>query len=148
MLDAFDKQVPSESDINMAHNRKLVIGGVALTMARVRPAKAIASAGNRVRDELEQEMIQSNYLENAPFKWVGLIIREGLVDEERPHCGSINHKDGDLPLAIEIDVHRLLNVSEDDMAQVYRRATLIALVCAGEKYNLPTKRLKELLDEM
>ena len=43
----------------MAHDRNLVIGCVALTMAKVRPAKALGSAANRVRDELEQAMIQS-----------------------------------------------------------------------------------------
>ncbi|WP_353739230.1 Imm39 family immunity protein [Sphingomonas sp. NIBR02145] len=130
----------------MAHNRKLVIGCVALTMARVRPTKAVASAGNRVREELEQEIIQSEYLENTPFRWVGLIIREGLVDEEKPHFGRIDPKDGELPLAIEIDVHRLLGATEDEMARVYRKATLTALVHAGKKYNFPIDRFKELLD--
>ncbi|MBB4839963.1 hypothetical protein HNP52_003055 [Sphingomonas kyeonggiensis] len=106
----------------------------------------MASAGNRVREELEQEIIQSEYLENTPFRWVGLIIREGLVDEEKPHFGRIDPKDGELPLAIEIDVHRLLGVTEDEMARVYRKATLTALVHAGKKYNLPIDRFKELLD--
>ena len=130
----------------MAHNRKLVIGCVALTMARVRPAKAVASAANRVRDELEQEIIQSGYLANAPFSWIGLIIRQGLVNEEKPHFGRINPKDGDLPVAIEIDVHQLLRVPEDDMVRVFRKATLAALIYAGEKYNLPIGRFRELLD--
>ena len=128
----------------MAHNRKLVLGGVALTMARI-PAKPMAAAGNYVRDELEQEIIHSGYLENAPFKWVGLIIRKGLVDEVEPHYQKIDPLDGELPLAIEIDVHQLLGVSEDEMAAVYRKATLIALVHAGEKYKLNNNRMKELL---
>lgn len=129
----------------MAHNRKLVIGGVALTKARV-PAKPMAAAANRVRDELEEEVIRSGYLDGAPFRWVGLIIREGLVDETEPHYEKINAKHGDLPLAIEIDVHRLLGVSEDEMATVYRKATLIALIHAGERYGLPVTRLQSLLE--
>lgn len=129
----------------MAHNRKLVIGGVALTKARV-PAKPMAAAANRVRDELEEEVIRSGYLDGAPFRWVGLIIREGLVDETEPHYEKINAKHGDLPLAIEIDVHRLLEVSEDEMAAVYRKATLIALINAGERYGLPVTRLQSLLE--
>ena len=115
-------------------------------MARVRPAKAAASAANRVRDELEQEIIQSNYLESAPFKWIGLIVREGLVDEEKPHYGRIDPKDGELPLGIEINVHRLLGVAENEMARVYRKATVTALVHTGEKYTLPVNRLKKLLE--
>ena len=130
----------------MAHSRKLVLSGVALTKARV-PAKAMAAAANRVRDELEQEVIQSGFLSGAPFQWVGLVIREGLVDEAEPHYEKINAKHGDLPLAIEIDVHRLLGVSEVEMAAVYRKATLVALVHAGQRYQLPVNRLKTLLSK-
>src|SRR4029434_1340136 len=103
----------------MAHNRKLVLSGVALTKARI-PSKQNADAANRVRNELEDEMIRSGFLEGAPFKWIGLIIRYGLVDETEPHYNKINQKYGDLPLAIEIDTHSLLGVLEDDMAIVYR----------------------------
>ncbi len=128
----------------MAHNRKLALSGVALTKARI-PPKQNGAAAIRVRDELEQEIIQSGYLENAPFSWIGLIIRYGLVDETKPHYDKIDPKDGELPLAIEIDVHRLLGVSEDEMAAVYRKATLVALVHAGDKYGLNVTRMKELL---
>lgn len=131
----------------MAHNRKLVLSAVALVKVRLN-AKAVAAAGNRVRDELEQEIIESGFLEGAPFKWVGLIIREGLVDETKPHFQRINQRHGDLPLAIEIDTHRLLGASEDEVAAVYRKATLLALVAAGERYKLPTERLRLLLSTM
>lgn len=129
----------------MAHNRKLVLSGVALTKARI-PPKQNAAAANRVRDELEQEVIRSGYLEGAPFKWVGLVIRYGLVDETEPHYEKVNVKHGDLPLAMEIDVHRLLGVSEDEMASVYRKTTLIALIHAGEQYGLPVAHFRSLLD--
>lgn len=130
----------------MAHNRKLVIGGVALTMTKI-PAKQNGAAATRVRDELEKEMIQSGYLENAPFGWIGLLVRYGLIDEAEPHYEKISQKHGDLPLAIEIDTHRLLNASEDEMAAVYRKAALIALVHAGEKYELKNDRMQELLSQ-
>ncbi len=129
----------------MAHNRKLVLGGVALTMARI-PARANAMAANQVRDELEQEMVSSGYLDDAPFTWVGLVIRYGLRNEIIPQYSPINKKHGDLPVAIEIDVHRLLNASEEQMAQVYREATLRVLVHVGEKYSLPVGRLRALRD--
>ena len=128
----------------MTHNRKLVLSGISLTKARIPPKKNAISA-NRARDELEQEIVRSGYLQYAPFKWVGLLIRYGLVDEDEPHYEKINVEHGDLPLAIEIDVHRLLGKSEEEMAAVYRKATLIALVHAGERYNLPTDRLRSLL---
>lgn len=131
----------------MAHNRKLVIGGIALTKARI-PVKLAGPAMERTRDDLEKEMIQSAYLDGAPFKWAGLLIREGLVDEIEPHYEKINVKHGDLPLAIEIDAHHLLNATEDQMAAIYRKAALIALVHAGEKYGLKVDRMKELLEEV
>ncbi|UNU42291.1 hypothetical protein EAO27_05895 [Sphingopyxis sp. YF1] len=129
----------------MPHDRKLVLGGVSLTLAKIRPASANSAAASRVRDDLEREMVASGYLEGAPFKWVSLIVRYGLVDEPEPSYGAINQKHGDLPLAIEVDVQNLLGVSEDDMALVYRRATLAALIHAGEKYGLKTDALRALL---
>jgi hypothetical protein len=129
----------------MSHNRKLVLSGVALTKAKI-PAKQNAAAANRVRDDLEQEIVESGFLEKAPFRWVGLIIRYGLKDENEPHYDKIDSNHGDLPLAIEIDTHRLLEASEDDMIKVYRKATLTALVHAGEKYQLPVDRLRTLLE--
>lgn len=131
----------------MAHNRKLVLGTVALVKVRLN-AKVVGAAADKVRNELEHEILESGFLEGAPFKWVGLIIREGLIDEAKPHFQRINQRHGDLPLAIEIDTHRLLGASEDEAAAVFRKATLLALVSAGERYKLPTERLRSLLSTM
>jgi Immunity protein 39 len=131
----------------LAHNRKLVLAGVALTRARL-PARQNAAAMNRTRDDLEQDVIQSGYLDSAPFKWVGLVIRYGLVDETEPHYKKIDAKDGELPVAIEIDTHRLLEASEEQMVAIYRKATLMALAHAGKKYGLNTARVDRLLSEM
>jgi hypothetical protein len=129
----------------MTHSRKLVIGSVGLTNARI-PAKLAGPAMDQVRDELEQIIIRSDYLGHAPFKWVGLIIREGLVDEVEPHYERINKKHGDLPIAIEIDTHRLLGASSEEMRSIYRKAAIIALIHAGDKYNLSTDHLKSLIN--
>jgi hypothetical protein len=131
----------------MAHNRKLVISGVALTKARISP-KLNALAANRVRDELEREMIDSKFLAKAPFKWIGISIRYGLVDETTPRFENIDDNDGELPLAIEIDVNRLLNASEDAMAAAYRKITLVALIATGAKYSLPVDRLSALFESV
>ena len=130
----------------MAHSRKLVLSGVALTKTRISP-KQNGAAANRAGDQLEQEIIQSGYFENAPFSWVGPTIRYGLVNETKPHYQKIHAKGGELPLAVEIDVHRLLGSTEDEMTAVYRKATLIALAHAGEKYRLNVSRIDQLLSE-
>ena len=131
----------------MAHDRKLVLRGVALTMAKL-PPRQMALAMEKVRDDLELEMIQSGYLDGAPFKWVGLMIREGLQDEAAPHYQRISAKHGDLPVAIEIDTHRLVGASAEQSEAVYRKATLMALLDVAEKYGLNDARMRELLVEM
>lgn len=102
---------------------------------------------DQVRDDLEREIIASGYLEGAPFTWVGLIIREGLVDGIVPCYERINAKHGDLPVAIEIDTHQLIGSSLSQAVAVYRRAALIALIHAGEKYSLEIERLRQLLND-
>jgi hypothetical protein len=131
----------------MAHNRKLVLGGVALTQAKL-PARPTALALGRARDEIEREIIGSGFLDGAPFKWIGLIVRAGLVDEAVPHYDRIDHTDGELPLAIEVDTHRLVGASIEQATGVYRKATLLALAHVAEKYGLAGERIRALLAEM
>jgi hypothetical protein len=127
----------------MGHNRKLVIGGVALTKARV-DEKAAGAAMDRVRDEIEKALIQSHYFDDAPFKWISLMIREGLQNAETPRYSKINKTYEDLPVVIEIDVHRLISASSEEMANVYREATLSALIYVGDQYGLSTDHLRRL----
>ena len=141
----FNRRIFRTVGETLTHNRKLVLSGVALTKAKI-PARQNAAAANRVRDELEREIIESGFLEHAPFKWVGLVIRYGLVDETEPHYDKIDPGHGDLPIAIEIDSRRLLKASEEEMTVIYRKATLTALVHVGERYLLPVHRLRALLD--
>ena len=79
----------------MGHNRKLAISGIALTMARNN--RFALDVINELRDELERIVIDTGYLDDAPFQWVGLILRFGLVNEEKPHYQRIDNKYGDWP---------------------------------------------------
>lgn len=131
----------------MAHNRKLVIGSVAMTRAKLK-RKLAGPAMDRVRDDLERIIIESGFLDSAPFQWIGLVIREGLQDENEPTYERINKRYGDLPVAIEIDVHQLLDASSEKMECVYRRASLRALIGTGMKYELPAQQFIGLLSEI
>ncbi|WP_082463938.1 Imm39 family immunity protein [Sphingomonas sp. Leaf17] len=126
------------------HNRKLVLGSVALTKARL-PAKAHAAALNKIRDDLEREIIESGYLAGSPFTWIGLIIREGLVDEIKPHLREIDEKDGELPAAIEINTHTLIGASQDRIEVVYRKAALVSLIHIAARFELDANRFESLL---
>jgi hypothetical protein len=124
----------------MSHNRKLVLGGASLTQAKCN--RHTADVGNEVRDGIEQLMISTGYLQSAPFKWIGLILRFGLCNDSEPHYQDIDKKDGELPLAIELDTHELRDADREKLKRLFTLATLKALIHAGHKYNLPTGALE------
>lgn len=125
----------------MAHNRKLVLGGVALVKARL---KNECQAMSQVRDELEPLLISSGWFPDAPFGWVGLIFRFGLKTESEPHFQRINKKHGDLPIAIEVDTHHLLDIHTDPerLKAFFKRVTIDCLTSVGRRYDLPTEALE------
>lgn len=126
------------------HDRKIVLSGVALTMARNN--RYDLEVMGEVMDELEQLMIAGGYLKNAPFKWIGLTLRYGLKNEDEPHYQGIDKQDGELALAIELDTHELREASREELKNRFIAATLKAIIHAGNKYDLPTKALQQRLD--
>ena len=117
------------------HNRKLGLLGIALVKARL--PKSFGGALDAVRDELEAVMISSGFLSGAPFSWVTIAVRYGLKNEEVPHFSRVSKKYGDLPLAIEVDTHEVLEADLAQACAVIRRAAVRALVAAAEKYDRP-----------
>jgi hypothetical protein len=124
----------------MAHNRKLVIGGVAVVKAKLKHDVAAMSA---VRDEIESLLVQSDFFAAAPFKWIGLVIRFGLENKLEPVYQRINKTHGDLPVSIEVDTHPLLGADIETIKVVFRRATIEALLHVAQKYNLPAQPLED-----
>ena len=124
----------------MAHNRKLVIGGVALVKARLKNTGAAMVA---VCDELEKVLVESDFFAQLPFKCVGLIIRYGLENKFEPLYQRINRTHGELPLSVEIDSHPLLGADIEAVKAVFRQATVEALLHVAQKYNRPTKPLED-----
>jgi hypothetical protein len=124
------------------HDRKLGLMGIALTKAR-NPKNDTKALGD-VRDELERVLIETGFCDGAPFSWVTIAIRLGLKDEIEPHYQKVNSKYGDLPLAIEVDAHRLQKADYDELKNIFRKAALMALIHAAERYKRPAHRLKAL----
>jgi hypothetical protein len=129
-------------NIKPRHNKKLVINLISLTLARLN--KQIYEPHNKVNDSLEAVLSSSKFLENAPFLWIGLSIRLGLKDAEKPIYLGINKTHGDLSMAIEIDTHELVGADVTTIEAILKKATLIALIHAGKKYALPTQELEAL----
>jgi hypothetical protein len=130
---------------NMGHNRKLVIGGVALVKARL---KNDGSAMIAVGDEIEKILIDSQFFAQAPFQWISLIIRYGLQDKFDPDYRQISKRYRDLPISIEVDTHSLIGGDIESIKAVFRRATAVALLHVAHKYNLPTKTLEDYLSSL
>ena len=128
------------------HDRKLGLLGASLTKAR--PPRHDLAVMGEVRDDLEAVMIESGYLDGAPFEWVTLALRYGLKDEDAPHYQRISKKYGDLPLGIELDTHELIEADRDELKRLFTLATLKALIHAGKKYGLPTWSLEERRDQL
>lgn len=128
------------------HNRKLGLNGVALT--KQRNNRHDAKALTEVRDELEKVIVDSQYLEDAPFSWVTVAVRYGLKNDDKPSYQAVNKKYGDLPLAIEVDTHELIGASLDELKLIFKQAVLKALIHAGEKFERPTDALEKILESL
>ena len=92
-------------------------------------------------------MVQHGFLTGAPFEWIGLILRYGRYNAEVPELESINIKDGDLPVAIELDMEDLQGASKGEVRRQFREATLKAIVGVGRRYGLPTAPFERALLE-
>ena len=118
------------------HNRKLVLGSVGLVIGRVRNDNCCL----KLRDDLEKIMIDSNYLEGAPFKWVGLIYRFGLKNMTKPKYQRINKKYGDIPVAVEFKMEILEWADAHNielLKEIFAIGALDTLIDIGNKYKLP-----------
>ena len=93
-------------------------------------------------------MIESGYLEGAPFSWVTIAVRYGLKNDDKPSYQAINKKYGDLPLAIEVDTYELIGASLDDLKFIFGKAVLKALIHAGEKFERPVGSLEKMLSSL
>jgi hypothetical protein len=122
------------------HGRRLGLSGVALTTARNN--RFDIQALTAVRSEVEAVLDESGYLVGAPFSWVTIAVRYGLMDADAPVYQPISEKYGDLPLSIEVDTNRLVGADLASLAGMFKRAVLLALVHAGKKYDRPTARLE------
>jgi hypothetical protein len=127
----------------MAHNRKLVIGAVSLTAIKLPAAKIIFAMSN-IRDKVELIIADSGYLEGAPFQWIGIMIREGLVDNFHPKYKKIDVSDGELLISIEIDARKMVGIEINDIESQIFDAIVTSLIHIGNKYNLNIDGMKNL----
>lgn len=121
----------------MAHNRKFVQSWIDMIKVRFRNLQHV-----QIRDSIEQLIINSNILEQAPFKWIGISYRHGIENNFKVRFQGINKKYGDLGIAIELDTEILKWADDHNVAllsDLYRIAALEALIQVMKKYKLPSE---------
>ena len=101
-----------------------------------------------LRDEIEQVLVSSGYLDDAPFWWVTLSIRYGLRYDQTPGYERIDTQYGDLPLGIEVDVRDLIDAPEHELRIVFETAILKSLIHAGNRYGRPVVELEAMLERI
>ena len=99
---------------------------------------------NEIRNEVEALIKASSWFPNDHFQWVGLIIRYGIKTEPQPHLQPISKKHGDLPVAVEVDTHHLLEIQKDPvlLKAFLKAVTIHSLLAVARKYKLPTQTLE------
>lgn len=122
----------------MAHNKKIVFAGIDLVKGKIRNTFL---SREELRDNLENDIISSNFLEGAPFTWIGIIYRYGLKNYLKPEYKRISKKYGDLSVAIEIKMEVLQaadRISVNLLRDIFTVGALECLIDIGRKYKLPT----------
>lgn len=118
------------------HNRKYVSGITALVIERIIHNWILP------QDSIEKLIIDSHFLEKAPFLWISLSYRYGIKNDLKVLFQGIDKKYGDLDIALELDTDILEWADSHNlglMHDIYLIAALEALIQVGKKYKLPTE---------
>ena len=124
--------------------RQLLIGAVALVKGRVREdGKAMV----KICDEFEPYFEKENFLENAPFDVISLIIRYGKITNHVPEIEKINRY-SELEVAIELAMDSVRKADYSKLEMMIRKATLHSIIQVGKKYKLPTETFGKMLKNL
>ena len=98
------------------------------------------------QDKVEQLLIDSNFFDRVPFKWISFIYRYGLKNELTPEYQRINKKHSYLPIAIELKMEILEWADRNNLKLLYdifMIGALEALMHVGKKYGLSIDLLRK-----
>lgn len=118
------------------HKRKFVFSCIDMVKIRFLTTRKISIY---VQNYIEALIINSDFLVDAPFSWVGLTYRYGIANKLKPQYERIDKTDGELPLTIELDSN-ILKWSDNNYPELFKEifiiAALDALIDTGNKYKL------------
>jgi len=123
-------------------------GYMAVSLTQHKLGKSWARILDNLKQEIEPVVINSGYLEGAPFSWIGIAILYGLRYDKVPEYEPIDKTYGDLPMNMEIDVRDIVEASDEDIYYVFKYTSLLALIHAGRKYDRPISVFVDMLEEL
>ena len=122
---------------NKFGNYFAIVGSVALVKGRLKNDK-LTSEVKKYLDDLIQS---KNFMEKEiPFSWIGLIYRYGSKNDLNLDFQRIDKKDGELPIALELDMQILQWADQNNLDllhDIFMIAALEALLQVCDKYKLP-----------
>lgn len=114
----------------------VIVGTIGLVKGRIQNFKKITEVDSYL-DSIIKEMY---LLKEASFLWIGLILRYGIKNNLKLEFQRIDKKDGELPIALELDMKILQWADQNNIGLLYdifMIAALEALIQVGQKYKLP-----------
>lgn len=109
-------------------------------------------AAQRAMEEVNELILSEKTLEQAGFRWLGLVIREIDDRNDAPHDAVVRRvtRDGELPVVVDVSVRDLqkLSESEEELVKAYKRVMLTATISALDRVGLPTEALRRLLSDI
>lgn len=120
------------------HNRKFKDGGINLNVGK----RVLHSVDINSQNYIEDIMLRSNFLEGAPFTWVGMTYHYTNKTNLVPEFRRISKKYGDIHIANELDIDILCWADIRNIKlfmEMYMIAAIDGMICLGEKYKLNNK---------
>lgn len=124
-------------------SRTLIVSTMAIVPGKVRRA---AMAAQDVAATINPLITHGSLLKGAPFSCISLVLVFGREDADTPTYKEIG-EEGELPLAIELDMVKLQRATGSELRDRFLFSTLCALMHTGKKYGLDTEGIERLLQE-
>jgi hypothetical protein len=128
----------------MNKRAQLAVGGVGLKRGRiVNSQKAMISLAT----ELNPYLIESGFLDDAPFSLVNFIFRYGDRFSTVADIDPVDTKNDELPVAAEVPLDQLRVSNVEDVKRAFASVLIPALRAVATLYDLPQEGIRRFCAE-
>ena len=100
------------------------------------------------RDELRAAMVANNFLADAPFKAVSVIVRYGDVEDLNASEFEVDHQNQSLNVTIQLDGRALALLPVQEQANKHKLALIEVLCDVAANFDLPFQFLDDMRHEI